>query len=77
MVWPKASAQPMRLSQESPEMPGLWSSAASHAGMRAVDGLGMLAWQGILAFALWTGHTPPAGPVLTALRAAAASIDTR
>lgn len=52
-------------------------SAASHAGMRAVDGLGMLAWQGILAFALWTGHTPPAGPVLTALRAAAASIDTR
>jgi shikimate dehydrogenase len=33
---------------------------ARQAGARATDGLGMLVKQGVLAFELWTGHTPPA-----------------
>lgn len=33
---------------------------ARTAGGRAVDGLGMLVHQGAEAFALWTGHEPPA-----------------
>ena len=28
-------------------------------GARAINGLGMLVWQGALAFALWTGEAPP------------------
>ena len=28
-------------------------------GCRAVNGLGMLLWQGVLAFRIWTGITPP------------------
>jgi shikimate dehydrogenase len=32
---------------------------ARQAGARTVDGLGMLVWQGALAFELWTGQTPP------------------
>ncbi len=28
-------------------------------GARAINGLGMLVWQGALAFALWTGEEPP------------------
>lgn len=35
--------------------------AARAAGRRATDGLGMLAGQGELAFALWTGSPPPPG----------------
>ena len=30
------------------------------AGARTIDGLGMLVWQGALAFELWTGQKPPA-----------------
>ena len=33
---------------------------ARQAGARTIDGLGMLVWQGVLAFELWTGQTPPA-----------------
>jgi shikimate dehydrogenase len=33
---------------------------ARQVGARAIDGLGMLVWQGALAFELWTGQTPPA-----------------
>lgn len=32
---------------------------ASKAGCRTMDGLGMLLWQGVLAFGIWTGVTPP------------------
>jgi len=34
---------------------------ARQAGARAIDGLGMLVWQGALAFELWTGQAPPVG----------------
>ena len=33
---------------------------ARQAGARTIDGLGMLVRQGVLAFELWTGRTPPA-----------------
>jgi shikimate dehydrogenase len=33
---------------------------ARQAGARTIDGLGMLVWQGALAFELWTGQKPPA-----------------
>ena len=33
---------------------------ARRAGARTIDGLGMLVWQGVLAFELWTGQEPPA-----------------
>jgi shikimate dehydrogenase len=33
---------------------------ARKAGARTIDGLGMLVWQGALAFELWTGQRPPA-----------------
>ena len=36
----------------------LWQ--ARQAGANTIDGLGMLVWQGALAFALWTGQEPPA-----------------
>jgi shikimate dehydrogenase len=32
---------------------------ASQKGCRTLDGLGMLLWQGVLAFELWTGVMPP------------------
>ncbi len=32
---------------------------ASAKGLRTLDGTGMLLWQGVLAFELWTGKTPP------------------
>lgn len=32
---------------------------ASKKGCRTFNGLGMLLWQGVLAFELWTGRTPP------------------
>lgn len=32
---------------------------ASALGCRTIDGLGMLLWQGVLAFELWTGVLPP------------------
>ncbi len=52
-------------------------AAAQAAGRTAVDGLTMLAWQGIRAFALWTDSTPSFDLVISALRAAFTSIDTR
>jgi shikimate dehydrogenase len=33
---------------------------ARQAGAQTIDGLGMLVWQGALAFELWTGQAPPA-----------------
>lgn len=33
---------------------------AKSKSAKAVNGLGMLLWQGVLAFELWTGKTPPA-----------------
>jgi len=32
---------------------------AAHAGCKTLNGLGMLLWQGVLAFELWTGILPP------------------
>jgi shikimate dehydrogenase len=32
---------------------------ARQAGAQTIDGLGMLVWQGALAFELWTGQAPP------------------
>jgi shikimate dehydrogenase len=40
---------------------------AEMAGARVVDGLEMLIYQGALSFALWTGHTAPAGVMRRAL----------
>lgn len=39
-------------------------------GMRACTGLDMLVWQGVYAFALWTGHTPPFDVMFRAAQAA-------
>ncbi len=46
------------------------ADAVARAGYRHADGLGMLAWQGLRAFELWTGRRPSVDPVLAALRAA-------
>jgi shikimate dehydrogenase len=40
---------------------------ASARGCRVLNGLGMLLWQGMLAFELWTGHLPPGGTMRDAL----------
>ena len=37
-------------------------------GRRTLDGVGMLARQGALAFERWTGHTPPLGDFYSAVR---------
>ena len=39
---------------------------ARQAGAQTIDGLGMLVWQGALAFELWTGQAPPADLMRTA-----------
>lgn len=39
-------------------------------GMRAHTGLDMLVWQGVYAFALWTGQTPPSEVMFRAAQAA-------
>jgi shikimate dehydrogenase len=36
-----------------------FQSLAAQKGCKAIDGLGMLLWQGVLAFELWTGTIPP------------------
>jgi shikimate dehydrogenase len=41
--------------------------AASRRGCRTLDGLGMLLWQGALAFELWTGVPPPVDVMKNAL----------
>jgi len=40
---------------------------ASERGCRTLDGLGMLLWQGIFAFELWTGKTPSVDVMRNAL----------
>jgi shikimate dehydrogenase len=42
--------------------------AASEKGCRAIDGLGMLLHQGVLAFEIWTGLRPPVEVMRRALR---------
>jgi shikimate dehydrogenase len=34
-------------------------SLAAQRGCKTIDGLGMLLWQGVLAFELWTRTSPP------------------
>jgi len=41
---------------------------ASRMGCKALDGSGMLLWQGMLAFELWTGRKPPREIMSKALR---------
>lgn len=41
--------------------------AAAERGCRTLDGLGMLLWQGILAFELWTKTSPPVEVMRSAL----------
>ena len=40
---------------------------AAQKGCRTMDGLGMLLWQGVLAFELWTSVSPPVDVMRTAL----------
>ncbi|HLB25517.1 MAG TPA: shikimate dehydrogenase [Nitrospirota bacterium] len=42
-------------------------AAAEAAGAKAANGLGMLLWQGVLAFEHWLGRTPPADIMRQAL----------
>jgi shikimate dehydrogenase len=42
---------------------------ASRKGCKVIDGSGMLLWQGMLAFELWTGKKPPAEVMRNALKA--------
>lgn len=42
---------------------------ASSKGCKVIDGSGMLLWQGMLAFELWTGKKPPADVMRNALKA--------
>jgi len=44
--------------------------AARSAGARAANGLGMLLWQGALAFEIWTGRAPPVEVMRTTLERA-------
>ena len=39
---------------------------AEVAGARAINGLGMLAWQGARSFELWTGTMPPVATMVAA-----------
>lgn len=41
---------------------------ASRKGCKVIDGSGMLLWQGMLAFELWTGKKPPAEVMRNALK---------
>lgn len=46
--------------------------AAGRVGCTSIDGLGMLLWQGVLAFERWTGVVPPVDVMRAALMAAMA-----
>lgn len=65
-----ADAALMDLVYRPPETP--WLAAARARGLRAEHGLAMLAHQAALAFALWTGLTPPVAELLAAAGAASA-----
>lgn len=41
---------------------------AAQKGCKTIDGIGMLLWQGVLAFELWTRTTPPVEVMRNALR---------
>ncbi|RME68345.1 MAG: shikimate dehydrogenase [Nitrospirae bacterium] len=41
---------------------------ASRRGLRAIDGSGMLLWQAVAAFRIWTGQEPPVEVMRAALR---------
>ena len=70
-MWPKVDESPW---PEGMPLPSHWAvfdlvynplqtrllREARQAGARTIDGLGMLVRQGVLAFELWTGCTPPA-----------------
>ncbi len=43
--------------------------AAAARGARTVDGLGMLVYQGAIAFTMWTGHDAPVDVMRRALAA--------
>ncbi len=53
----------------NPPLTRLMAQAES-AGARVIGGLGMLVWQGALAFELWTGIKPPVDVMAEAARAA-------
>jgi shikimate dehydrogenase len=48
---------------------------ASEKGCKIMDGLGMLLWQGIFAFEIWTGKMPPVEVMRSALRVNSANFD--
>lgn len=50
---------------------------AGTAGARAVNGLGMLVWQGALAFELWTGRTAPVRVMYDAAEQALHNLSTQ
>jgi shikimate dehydrogenase len=70
-MWPNSEDTPW---PEALTMPSHWTvfdlvynpletrllRQARQAGAKTIDGLGMLVWQGALAFELWTGREPPA-----------------
>ena len=70
-MWPNSEETPW---PEALAMPSHWTvfdlvynpvetrllRQARQAGAQTVDGVGMLVWQGVLAFELWTGQKPPA-----------------
>ena len=70
-MWPNSEDTPW---PQALTMPAHWSVCdlvynpletrllrqARQAGAHTIDGLGMLVWQGALAFELWTGQKPPA-----------------
>lgn len=77
-MWPHAAASPWPDDVSIPSGTTVYDlvynpprtvlmAQAEAAGARAIGGLGMLVWQGALAFELWTGQEPP----LDVMRAAA------
>jgi shikimate dehydrogenase len=70
-MWPNCADTPW---PEALTMPSHWTvfdlvynpletrllAQARQAGAKTIDGLGMLVWQGVLAFELWIGQAPPA-----------------
>ena len=47
----------------------LLAAARTH-GLRVLDGLSMLVYQGVIGFQLWTGQDPPEAVMKQALRSA-------